>query len=117
MRLIVRQFKRNPLITPKTVALEWNKTATVPISERTIRRRLMEAGIKTYIAKPIPFITPKNKLKRLEFAKKYIMKSVSFWRKVLWTDESSFEFYSSRKKMFARLKKDYRKKMHLCVKK
>jgi len=109
-RLIVRQFKKNPLITPKAVALEWNTTSPNPISERTIRRRLIEADIKSYIAKPIPFITPKNKLKRLEFAQRYILKPVSFWRNVLWTDESTFEFHSSKKKVLVRLNKNYRKK-------
>ena len=29
--------QKNRLITPKTVTLEWYKTTTVPISERTIR--------------------------------------------------------------------------------
>lgn len=109
-RLIVRAFKKDPLKTPKAVSLEWDETASTSISERTIRRRLIEADMKTYIAKPIPFITPKNKLKRLEFAKRYITKPASFWRNVLWTDESSFEFHASQKKVFVRINKNYRKK-------
>jgi len=58
-RLIVRAFKKEPLKTPKTVYLEWNETESTSISERTIRRRMIEANIKTYIARPIPFITQK----------------------------------------------------------
>lgn len=110
-RLIVRKFKNDPLKTPKTAALEWNKTTINHISERTIRRRLTEANMKTYIAKTIPFITAKNKIKRLEFAKKYINKPASFWRNVLWTDESSFEYHSSPKKVFVRLNQKIRKKV------
>jgi len=72
---------------------------------------MIEANMKTYIAKHMPFITPKNKLKRLEFAKRYISKPASFWRNVLWTDESSFEFHASQKKVFVRANKNYRKKI------
>jgi len=72
---------------------------------------MIEANMKTYIASPIPFITPKNKLKRLEFAKRYVSKPASFWRNVLWAGESSFEFHASQKKVFVRINKNYRKKI------
>lgn len=110
-RLIIRKFQSDPFLTPKKAALEWNSCCNNHISERTVRRRLKEANINTYVARPIPFISPKNKIKRLEFAKKYVGRPSSFWQSVLWTDESSFEFHSSKKKVFVKLCQKLRKKV------
>jgi len=90
-------FKQNILQTPRSVAKELKEGAEIDISERTVRRRLKEADFGTYVSKVIPLITPRNKLKRLDFAKKYVGQPASFWKNVLWSDESSFEFHCSKK--------------------
>lgn len=90
--------------------LELRNYEQTAVSERTIRRRLKESGIKTYSVRKIPYITPKNKKRRLQFAKDYVNKPLSFWQRVIWTDESSFEFHGSPKKMFVRLPQTIRNK-------
>lgn len=113
-RLILRQIKKDPLKTPKMVALEWNKDKNVSISQRTIRKRLKQHNFHTYVARNIPFISRRNIMKRLGFAKKYVNKPSVFWRNVLWTDESSFEYHSSPKKVFVRMDANIRKKLYPC---
>jgi len=77
------------------------------VRERTVRRRLKEADFGTYVSKVILL---RNKLKCLDFAKKFVGQPASFWNNVLWSDESSFEFHCSKKFFFVRLPKQYRKK-------
>lgn len=97
-RHILREFTKNPALTPKSLELEMKSLQKSSVSERTIRRRLKEYNFGTYTVRKIPFISPKNKLKRFKFAREYVNKPLSFWNKVLWTDESSFEFHGSPKK-------------------
>lgn len=110
-KYIIRQFKQDVLKTHRSVAKELKEAESVDVSERTIRRRLKEAEFGTYISRVIPQITCRNKLKRLEFAKKYIDKPDSFWYNVLWSDESTFEFHCSKKKIYVRIPKQLHKKV------
>lgn len=67
------------------------------ISLRTITNRLNEKRFSCGFATNKPLITPKNRVKRLAFARRYLPMPPSFWRKVLWTDESKFEIVSKRR--------------------
>lgn len=109
-RLLLREFKKNVLLKPQQAADILNLTAKTSISERTVRRRLKKEEFGTFIAKDVPFISKVNKLKRLAFAKEHVHKPKEFWRSVLWTDESSFEYNSSKNKVFVRLPIEQRKK-------
>lgn len=110
-RHIIYQFTKNPTITPKYLASQLQKYSDDPVSERTIRRRLTQHSFGTYVIQNIPYISAGNKVKRLEFARKYVDKPPSFWNRVLWTDESSFEYHGSQKKTYVRLPKETRKKL------
>jgi len=109
-RVLLREFKKNVFLKPRQAADLYNSTAKTPISERTIRRRLKETEFKTIRTKDVPFISKANKIKRLAFANEHIHKPIEFWRTVLWTDESSFEYNSSKTKFFVRLPSEQRKK-------
>ena len=39
-----------------------------------------------------------HKRKRLAFAKKYVNKPLSFWKKIIWRDESKFELLNKKKR-------------------
>lgn len=110
-RLILGNFKDDVLKTPKAASIELKKDYDISISRKTVERRLKEANFATYVARPIPFISPKNKIKRLAFAKSYVNKPPSFWEKILWTDESTFEYHGSKNKIYCRLPQNIRKKM------
>lgn len=114
-RLILQKFKEDVLITPKTASMEVKKDYGISISRKTVERRLKEANFATYVARPIPFISPKNKLKRLAFAKSFVNKPQSFWEQILWTDESSFEYHGSKNKIYCRLPKNIRKKVRPAI--
>lgn len=92
--LIVRQAK----IKPKISSVEIKDELNLNVSTKTIRRRLHEHGFTNRVSIKKPMITPKNKKKRLEFAKKYIDKPLSFWKRVVWSDESKFELVGKKKR-------------------
>lgn len=108
---IVTILKRNPQESLKSVQSNINNLRKFKISTTTVRRRLREANVKSYVIKKKPFISARNKEKRLKFARSYLTKPVEFWRNVLWTDESCFSldgtygkkyYYSTAKEKDAR---------------
>jgi len=57
------------------------------VSERTIRRRLLEAGIRKWKAVQRPQLTPEHAAQRLEWAQKHQHWTIKEWEKVAWSDE------------------------------
>ena len=92
-RRIVRETQRNPSITSRNIV----ETLKLNISSRTVRRRLKDVNLKSCLARRKPQINKVHKRKRLTFAKKYVNKPLSFWKKIMWSDESKFELLNKKK--------------------
>lgn len=92
--LIVRQTKVKSNVSSTEIKDQLN----LNVSTSTIRRRLHETGLTSRVSIKKPMITLKNKKKRLEFAKKHIDKPLSFWKTVVWSDESKFELVGKKKR-------------------
>ncbi len=87
-RRIVREIKKDPLLSGADVRRTLNLEN---ISERTVRRRITESGeFYSRWQTPKPLISEKNRLLRLEWAKKHENWTLEQWGKVFWTDESPF---------------------------
>lgn len=71
----------------------------IKVSESTIRRRLRAKGFFGGIARKRPMISKVNKAKRLEFAKQHLNKPESFWRRIIWSDESKFELTNTKRRV------------------
>lgn len=54
------------------------------------------------------FINDTNKRKCLSFAQKYVNMPVSFWKNVVWSDESKFELFGKKKKSDDRFEREQR---------
>src|SRR5215470_8373861 len=83
----------------------------VEISVATVKRRLREAGGKHTNEILKPLLTDNHRRKRLQWAKDH----QNFdWNRVIFTDESTFQLYSSKKKVwqFPGRKKVYRTVKH-----
>lgn len=91
---IIREVKKNPKVTVREIM----ETLQPSVSERTIRRRLVEYGLKSKFARKRPYISKANKAKRLKFAQKYADKPLEFWKTVLWSDESKFELFNRKRR-------------------
>jgi transposase len=94
-RYIVRQIKKNPKTSVPKLTENVSNTIQRPISTNTVRRVLRSEGYHGRIARKKPYISLKNKKKRLEFAKCYIDKPKSFWNEVIFSDESKKNIFGS----------------------
>lgn len=74
------------------------KELKLNVSLETVRRRLHKAGLSSKFAIQKPFISEENIAKRLSFARKYVKKPKSFWKRVLFIDESAFTMRNLSKK-------------------
>ena len=65
------------------------------ISEQTVRHRLHEAGFKGCVSKQKPYVDKTNRMKRIQYGKKYREQPLCFWDQVIWTNESKFNLFGS----------------------
>ena len=93
-RRIARAVKKNPKrrVTDITVDIQ---SEGIDISKSTFRRRLKSQDFNGCSPRCKPLISKKNRRNRLDFATKYLNKSATFWKSVLWTDETKVNLYKS----------------------
>ena len=91
----MRETQRNSSITLRNIV----KTLKLNISSRIVRRRLKDVNLKSCLARCKPQINKVHKRKRLAFAKKYVNKPLSSWKKIIWSDESKFELLNKKKRI------------------
>lgn len=94
-RRIYIEARKNPSKSARML----KEDTDLDVSVWTVRRRLKEAGLNSYIAKKRPLISAINKKKRLDFAKTYENMPAEFWNSVIWSDESKFELKNPKKRM------------------
>lgn len=99
---IVVISKRNRRLTAPEIRADINRTRKNPVSLTTVKRRLRIAGLKGCVAVKKPLLRPINKKKRLKWALQHRNWTVEQWKQVLWTDESKFEIFGSRRRIFVR---------------
>ena len=93
-RRVIRKYRQNPRIASRNIV----ETLELNVSSKIVRRRLQELGLRYCKTKCKPYINQTNMKKRLAFAKKYVNMPISFWRKIIWSDESKFELQQLKKK-------------------
>lgn len=89
--MIVRCIKKDPSKSSFKVQTDLQ----LSVSDRTIRRRAVEAGLFSRRPAKKPLISLRNQKKRLLFAQSHIGWNVQKWRTVLFSDESKFNIFGS----------------------
>ena len=87
-RRLVRHMKPNRKITSRKIISDLG----LDISQRTVTRRLNEAGYISFFQRKKAFVNKRNRKKRVRWAKDHKNWSVAEWMKVLWSDESPYTF-------------------------
>jgi hypothetical protein len=67
-----------------------------------VRRRLKDAGLHGRISTKKPLLRPQNRAKRLAWANKHKNWTYDDWKNVLWTDESKFEIFNTKRRVYVR---------------
>lgn len=109
---IVQQAKKDPFATSNKIAAR----LPVPISTRTVRRRLVEANLRARRPAKKPLISKRNLKKRLKFAKDHLNWSEQKWKTVLFSDESKFNLIGSDGLYFVRRPPNKRLETRYCKK-
>lgn len=100
--------RRNRRLTAPEIAAEFNRDRLRTVSVSTVQRRLREANLHGRIATRKPLLRRGNKQKRLHWAKSHKNWTVEDFKKVLWSDESKFEIFGNRRRVFVRRSADER---------
>lgn len=86
--LIRRAAVRNPFISSREIVMDLPQ---LKVSPRSVRRRLaVEFNLRSRCPARKPLLTDGQRKKRVAFCKKYAHWSAENWRKVLFSDESTF---------------------------
>lgn len=93
--LIERKIKKDPKLTASEIAAELLEETGKSCEANTIRRVLKRKGYHSRTARKKPFISEKNRRKRLEFARSHEKYGNEFWSKVIFSDESKFNIYNN----------------------
>lgn len=99
---IILTSKRDRRLTASQIRGEFNRERETRISLTTVKRRLRAAGLMGRVAVRKPLLRPQNKRKRLQWAQSHKDWTIEQWGKVLWTDESKYEVFGSRRRIFVR---------------
>ena len=101
-RYVTREVSQKPRKSATELACELSEMCGVNISAATIRRTLHRANLHSRRPRRKPLLKPRHKTARLEFARKYIEKPLSFWDTILsfwdtilWSDETKVNLFGS----------------------
>lgn len=101
-RLVIRESLKNRRLTSSDLRASLEIHYNVSVTSRTIRNRLREAGLKGCVAVKKPLLRAEHRKRRLIFAREHADWTPADWESVLWSDESSFQLFSSSKRVFVR---------------
>ena len=101
-RRITRLSMSNRKLTAPKIMREYNETAEKLVYVRTIRNRLMKAGLRGRVAAKKLLLRKANKVERLQWARKHANWTISQWKTVVWSGESKFELFGNRRRIFVR---------------
>ena len=95
-RQLFRMTLNNCRMTSSDPPKKWQTAAGVKCTARTVRHRLLGAGLKSCEARKKPFINERQRRARLRFAKDHKD------RKVIFSDESNFQLFPTPGRLMVR---------------
>lgn len=101
-RYIIISSLRNRRSTASEITANFNVCHETKISTTTVKRRLLDVGLRGCVSVKKPRLTKAHKQKRLTWAKEHKNWTPEDWNKVLWSDESKFESFGNKRRSFVR---------------
>lgn len=114
-RELIRISKKNPYLSSTQILAQLEEYGGANISSSTVRRRLIVAGLSGRRPAKKPLLSKKNIKARLAFAQTHINWTPKDWKKVVFSDESKFNLFSSDGILYVRRPKNQRfNKKYIC---
>ena len=101
-RRLLQISKADQTKCSRQLSSEFTLSNGTQLSARTIRRRLLDAGYRSYIDKRKPIRNASQGKVRLQFANDYITWLPYDWKRIIWTDEAHFELFNRKNRTLAR---------------
>ena len=94
--------KRNRRQTAPELRARLNEGRHNPVSLTTVKMRLKERDLNGRIATKKPLLRAANRKSRKQWGLTHKNMPLDQWDKVLWTDESKFEVFGQKRKIYVR---------------
>ena len=94
-RFLVRLSLRNRRASSTDLKREWQESSGVNVTSRTIRNRLLAAGLAARRPHKKPLLTKAMRTARLKWAREHATWTVADWNNVIFSDESKFNLHGS----------------------
>ncbi|KZS19735.1 Uncharacterized protein APZ42_013747 [Daphnia magna] len=103
-RYVLLMAKRNRFKTLPVLHEEYNcgRKIKEQVCETVLRNSLAKNALNGRVAAKKPLLRSANIKKRLAFAKAHVDWSEKQWSRVLFTDESKFEFFGNKRRIYVR---------------
>jgi transposase len=115
-RIIRRMCLKNRAISLNKIASCFNIEGSLHVSRDTVSRILMKYGLRSHRPTRKPFITTKQRMKRIEWARSKLHWDTDKWAHVVFSDESMFRTFSHSSSNRIR-RFDYERLSPICTKK
>lgn len=92
-RILKRIIDKDPELSIRKIVTILQERHGITISYESVRTAIHKYGYKSCSRRKKPHISKKNRVDRVNFAKKYLDEPPEFWEKVLFTDESKFNIF------------------------
>ena len=101
-RYLLNLMKKDREKSSRELASEWNLSNGKSISSSTVRRRLLNAGYRSYTTKRKPYRKRNHCSIRLRFAQQCSNWNFGDWKNVIFSDEAHFEVFNRKNRSFVR---------------
>ena len=107
-RVLARLCSAAPSTVSRSLQQNWQAVTNVQVSARTVRRRLVQSGFKTTIAKKKPLLTPRHRQQRLQWAQQHRNWTPEDWANVVWSDEVPVHLVQTTQRRYVRVRQHQR---------
>lgn len=94
-RYLVKSVTSGKLDTATSANKQFKSNMNVTVSDQTVRRAFIEAGLVAGVKTTKPLLSKKNISARYEFAKRHINWTINDWESIIWSDETKINRFNS----------------------
>lgn len=113
-RLVVMNSIRNRHKSIAVLTSELNTSRQNPVSETLVRKVLIDFHLKGRVAAKKTISTSSKCKKTIEICKRPSARTAEDWKKVLFTDESKFELFRSKRRAYVR-RRPFERYRNYCI--
>ena len=114
-KYVVRLARKNPRLSTLDISRSIQERDAVSISRMTVSNILRKKKLKSYTALRKPLLRPLDRIRRRKWCKDRLMWTDLDWSKVIFSDESNFEVFNRKGRVFVRRFDDEKFESRMCV--